>query len=1085
MGYSKRKINSALFFFLVCCMALSGAGMNTSADSGNLLVLDDSQQEVAAGSRLSVLEDESGNLQIEDIQQPPHAWNFMPASNNSMNIGFSSSVYWLMLEVENMAHAEKEWLLELGSSGVDQVSLYTDDGEGGFTVEQAGQEIGSEIIHRTAVFPIAPPAGESAVYWMRVESSAPIQLPVTVWDREAFESQTRQQVAFVGVLGGLGLMFLFYYIHRFTVIRQRAYLYFVIYAITAFFLFSSAAGLSLDVIWPELDLWNGHSVFFMVGLAALSVTLLTEGLLNTKRHLPETDRMIKSLLIFNAVVLTTLFISLEWARLLLVLALSSTLAVSLLLAAYGMKRGLVHARYYAVSLIFFSVAAALNAFYVSGILPITMAAQGLIFFLGIFAVLFAALALRDKEKIREQERLQRERNSTERQRIEIERLRQVNERKDELLAITSHSLRTPLYGMVGIAESLQESAYSKMPHSVIQQLETISESGKKLARMINETLDFSGPKHHMLSLHLEKVKLPAIADSVIRLCTPLLKSSEVNLKHTIPADFPEVIADPERVRQVLYNLVGNAVEHTDSGEIIITAKIIKKQVAITVKDTGSGMEEQQLDSLFDPIGTSTTPHLGIGMGLKITKRLVEMQGGWLKAESAIGKGSSFTFTLPLTEEQELETVSPTEIRELTASQLADSLIKEKNVKKGLRILVVEAEEVNRLMLVHQLKGEGYKAEGVSCGEEALVHLENRPADLVILDDELPDMAGDELCRRIRVNATLTELPILMLSDKEGVREKTNAFSAGANDYLVKPCDVEEFLMRVETLATLRSMTQEITNLNFFLERNVKERTMALEITNMNLLTVNDEIQEVEKSRNEMLSAISHELGTPITLIHSYIQAVKESLIEENNPRYLDMIHKKLLLLERLTEDLVELSKYKSGNMTLRFAELKLDEWLERIAASMEADLAQSGRRFRFERPSGKERPADWRLLVDVDRVDQVFSNLLWNAVKHTSPEEGRITLSTSIRASAHVLDETEADGELIIRVEDNGCGIQKEALPHIFDRFFKIDESIHYKGSGLGLAIAKEIIQSHKGEIWAESEEGAGSTFNIALPLRY
>lgn len=281
------------------------------------------------------------------------------------------------------------------------------------------------------------------------------------------------------------------------------------------------------------------------------------------------------------------------------------------------------------------------------------------------------------------------------------------------------------------------------------------------------------------------------------------------------------------------------------------------------------------------------------------------------------------------------------------------------------------------------------------------------------------------------------------------------------------------------------MTQEITNLNFFLERNVKERTMALEITNMNLLTVNDEIQEVEKSRNEMLSAISHELGTPITLIHSYIQAVKESLIEENNPRYLDMIHKKLLLLERLTEDLVELSKYKSGNMTLRFGELQLDEWLERIAASMEADLAQSGRRFRFVGPGEKERPADWRLMVDVDRVDQVFSNLLWNAVKHTSPEEGRITLSASIRASANVLDETEADGELIIRVEDNGCGIKKEALPHIFDRFFKIDESIHYKGSGLGLAIAKEIIQSHKGEIWAESEEGAGSTFIIALPLRY
>ena len=1074
-----------LFFLLICCVAFYSVGI-TSADSGNSIVLEDGKERIAAGSRLSIFEDKLGNLHIEDIQRPPHAWNFMPVGSTPANIGFSSSVYWLKVEVDNQAQAEKEWLLELGSSSINQASLYTMDDEGGFKVAQAGKAVETEIIHRTPVFALTPPLGKTTAYWMRVESSAPIQLPVTIWERSAFESQTRHEIAFVGVLGGLGLLFLLYYVHRFIVIRQRAYLYFVIYAITAFFLFSSTAGMSLDVIWPELDLWNGYSVFFMVGLATISVTLLTEGLLHTKRHVPEADRIMKVLLLLNTAVLTTLFISFEWARLLLVLALGSTVLVSLLLTAYSMKRGLVHARYYAVSLIFFLAAATLNGLYVSGVLPIVWPVRGLIFFLGILAVLLASLALWDKEKIREQERTQRERNSAERQRIEIERLRQVNERKDELLAITSHGLRTPLYGMVGIAESLQESAHSKMPHSVIQQLETISESGKKLARMINETLDFSGSKNHVLSLHLEQVKLPVIADSVVRLCTPLLKSGEVSLKHTIPPDFPEAVADPERVRQVLYNLVGNAVEHTENGMITISAKIIKKQVAITVKDTGTGMEEQQLDSLFEQMGTSAAPHLGIGMGLKITKRLVEMQGGWLKAESVYGKGSSFTFTLPLTEEEQEEKASPsTEIKELSASQLADSLIKEKNIKKGLRILVVEAEEVNRLMLVHQLKGEGYKAESVSCGEEALVHLENRPADLVILDAELPDMAGDELCRRIRVNATLTELPILMLSDKESVREKTNAFSAGANDYLIKPCDVEEFLMRVETLATLRSMTQEITNLNFFLERNVKERTMALEITNMNLLTVNDEIQEVEKSRNEMLSAISHELGTPITLIHSYIQAVKESLIEENNPRYLDMIHKKLLLLERLTEDLVELSKYKSGNMTLRFGELQLDEWLERIAASMEADLAQSGRRFQFMGPSGKEHAGDWRMLVDVDRVDQVFSNVLWNAVKHTSPEDGHITLSASIHSSANILDETEADGELIIRVADNGCGIQKEALPHIFDRFFKIDESIHYKGSGLGLAIAKEIIQSHKGEIWAESEEGEGSTFIIALPLRY
>src|SRR5690606_5169410 len=205
-----------------------------------------------------------------------------------------------------------------------------------------------------------------------------------------------------------------------------------------------------------------------------------------------------------------------------------------------------------------------------------------------------------------------------------------------------------------------------------------------------------------------------------------------------------------------------------------------------------------------------------------------------------------------------------------------------------------------------------------------------------------------LCRHIRKDYSLTELPILMLSDKQGLNEKAEAFTAGANDYLLKPCDKEEFLLRVDTLSNLRILTKEITNMNHLLERNVKERTLALEISNMNLVTVNDEIQEMEKLRNEMLSTISHELGTPITLIHSYIQAVKESIIDEKNPRYLDMIHNKLLMLERLTEDLVELSKFKSGNMTLRFKNIRVDEWLDRLIEGMEADVTQSGRIFEYQ-----------------------------------------------------------------------------------------------------------------------------------------
>src|SRR5690606_20097329 len=137
--------------------------------------------------------------------------------------------------------------------------------------------------------------------------------------------------------------------------------------------------------------------------------------------------------------------------------------------------------------------------------------------------------------------------------------------------------------------------------------------------------------------------------------------------------------------------------------------------------------------------------------------------------------------------------------------------------------------------------------------------------------------------------------------------------------------------------------------------------------------------------------------------------------------------------------------------------------------------------------AGKEEgQEDYILSIDISRVDQVFSNILWNAVKHTSSIDGKISISTEIisreKEGANFAPE-DFDGEVIIKVSDTGNGIPEDILPHIFDRFFKRDVPNKQEGSGLGLAIAKEIILSHKGEIWAESEMGKGSTFYIAFPL--
>lgn len=395
---------------------------------------------------------------------------------------------------------------------------------------------------------------------------------------------------------------------------------------------------------------------------------------------------------------------------------------------------------------------------------------------------------------------------------------------------------------------------------------------------------------------------------------------------------------------------------------------------------------------------------------------------------------------------------------------------------ALNLLVAGSEGLNRQALMEQLDTASYKVGAASNSAEISIRLAKQPVDLLIIESGLSDLDTVELCSRIRVKYSMTELPILLLSENDDLESKKAAFTAGANDYLVTPCEKEEFLLRVSILSRLSGLTTEIVNMNQFLEKNLQEQAEALEISNHTLTTLTDEIKEIEQIRNEMLSVISHELNTPITLIHQYIQAVQENLIEERNPQYLSMIHNKLMLLERLTEDLVDLAKYRSGNITLKFEQLDAAQWLQYLLESFLQDAEKSGRKAALNTQIDWEPLQQYDLIADSDRLDQVFSNILLNAVKHTPAGDQAIFLSNSMQESS-------AEAFLIVQVEDAGDGIDPEVLPFIFDRFYKFEKNTAKKGSGLGLAIAKEIVEAHKGRIWAESELNKGSVFHVALPL--
>ena len=1100
MSSTYQNISLAIKFLFVFWVLLMAAGSENEpphpVESEQILELSNSQTQLKIENGLYIFEDQQGNLTIEDITRPIMNMQFLPNIEGTLNKGFTETVYWLRFQVQNAA-PDKTWLLEVAAPSLDSAILYSPSEAGGFAAKELGRNSDlreREVYHRNLVYNLEPDEAAVETYYMRVESEGPLQIPISIWESKRFEEKARTTTVFIGIISGILFVVLLYHLGQFLKVRQLSYLYFVLLAFSLIFTFTSMAGLTLTFIWPDLLWLDEQFLLMLAGISNIFVLLFTENFLDIRRNLPRAKLVFQLLNIVSLIGIAFLLLFDEVARWLLPAILLMSLAFIFSLAIVCMQKGIAYSRYFAAAAFFLLFGAFISFLTLAGDLPFTGRSHHAGYMAICLGVFLTALALTDKAAVKRQEKYDLERKAVERQRLAMESLKHANERKDELLAVTSHNLRTPLYGMIGIAESLQEMSAGRVSPAMSHQLGTIISSGKKLAHMINDILDFSKLKQNTLDVHVEPVNLAITAETVIAVCAPLVKDKQVTLYHTISDGLPLVIADADRVQQVLFNLIGNAVKYTQSGEIVVSAQKSGKQVKISIRDTGKGIQEDKISTLFEPYRPEDPDSgevKGVGIGLNISKKLVELQGGWMEVQSKLGAGSTFSFTLPIYIKEELGETEASEnlvVEEMSSEELAHSMAQRRFDRKQMRILVVDPEGVNRQMVTYQLMREGYEVTGVTGGKSALQLLEEQPIDMVILEWELADMDGDELSRRIRKNSTLTELPILMLSKEEGLQHKTNAFTAGANDYLVKPCDKEEFLARVETLANLRSLTQEITNINYFLERNIKERTMALEITNMNLVTVNDEIQEIEKSRNEMLSTISHELGTPITLIHSYIQAVKESLIDEKNPRYLDMIHNKLLLLERLTEDLVELSKYKSGNMTLRFEQVKLGDWLQRLVMGMEYDVTQSGRI--FEQQKGKREP--WEdgmvLSIDVDRIDQVFSNVLWNAVKHTSSADGKITVSAEIYTydkEDAVLDLEEFDGEVIIKVADTGSGIDKEVLPHIFDRFFKMDASAKYKGSGLGLAIAKEIILSHKGEIWAESEVGKGSVFYIALPLNF
>ncbi|GKV66522.1 MULTISPECIES: ATP-binding protein [unclassified Sporosarcina] len=386
------------------------------------------------------------------------------------------------------------------------------------------------------------------------------------------------------------------------------------------------------------------------------------------------------------------------------------------------------------------------------------------------------------------------------------------QQKDDFLANTSHELRNPLHGILNITQTIYEQEKMSLSQEAKQNLETLMSVGRRMSMIVNDLLDSEQLKGKGVRLDQQVIRLAPVVTNVFDTLKFMKEGKLITLENTIPENFPYVQADENRLFQILFNLVHNAMKFTESGNVRISSEMQQGMAMIHVTDEGIGMDQEVADRMFqryaqDERGIASTGGGGIGLGLSICRQLIELHGGTIQVDTSKGKGATFTFTIPLAEIQEDSRTRPLPLSVAESSSYTNNLNKTSS-SGAERILVVDDDPMNLSIMKQMLKAEGYEIVTCTTGKEALEQFDGGNWSLVVSDIMMPHMSGYELTRKIRNKFSLAELPILLLTARTQPIDIQMGFEAGANDYVQKPVEKSELISRIKTLLQLNHAIEE-------------------------------------------------------------------------------------------------------------------------------------------------------------------------------------------------------------------------------------------------------------------------------------
>ena len=683
------------------------------------------------------------------------------------------------------------------------------------------------------------------------------------------------------------------------------------------------------------------------------------------------------------------------------------------------------------------------------------------------------------------------------------KLVELDQVKNRFFANISHELRTPLTLLLAPLEALMNRSDLAFTPETRSLLQTMHSNGIRLLKLINDLLDLVRLESGRMEVKQEPLEMKEFVRSIVAAGQQVAADKKLRLESYVEQNLGAMLGDRDKLEKIVLNLMFNALKFTPSGgSVAIRVERKDDDAVISVKDTGIGIAQKNLPFVFDRFwqadGSSKRKYQGVGIGLSLVKELVEIQCGTVSVESEEGTGTTFTVRLPFNEVTGVADPHPEERSspeqpgalaptgsegqseewltnlyrraalfpsvnvESQAPVVSDlpALPVEEEARNGRHSLLIADDEVAMLSFLRsQLKSHYHVLEACD-GQEAIDRATAHLPDIILLDMNMPEKDGLQVCRELRQLDSTKNTPIILLTARADEETKLAALSAGASDFLTKPFSVSELHVRIKNLVESHDYQQTLT-----------KQKEVLEITIEQLKETESQLVQTEKlaSLGRLSAGIIHEINNPLNFATTGLFTLRKKgkhLPEEQRSEFsetLNDVEEGLTRVKNIVSDLRSFT-HPSADVSDRVlvadvvgSALKFlsNEWKEKVQIDVQI-------------------PPQQAVTANRNRMVQVFINLLQNsleAIRRRSDlgEPPRIVIRGQV-----------ADGKSAVTIRDNGEGIETKNIDKIFDPFFTTRDV--GEGMGLGLSICYRIVHEAGGQIRVQSERGKFCEFTLEFP---